>query len=393
MSDKTQTRQNRQPMMNSSAQDVSSPDFWRHHPDPTQAAVHLALQWLAFVYPASELQIDRTLKGALPYADSDLSARWSQFLDEKDVEDHVQALEWMADTLSAEQIPFMVETAWRLLLVDHELPTHVPLALRILGQILDIREDTIQRLGESVFNEYIDTDAEHRRAPLLPVDPRYLDRVEWRLYGHTATSRVHVPSYGTKTRSYTGLKIFLGGAFTGALVVVALVFGPLQLGRMTVPIMLHDGLLVEEGETAPEVIVTNPEISSPLVADNISEPTPEAPPVSEEPPETTTGKELESTAEVTAQEIAEETAEASATASQPESSSESTGQTERQLMAVTASILNVRASADVDGEILLKLAEGDRVWAYPDEAEGLWMQVRVEGLIGYASTRFLTPVE
>jgi hypothetical protein len=66
-------------MTNDNSLDESTASFWLTHPDPTQASVHLALQWLAHVYPASEKQIDQILNATLPYADSGLSARWAQF--------------------------------------------------------------------------------------------------------------------------------------------------------------------------------------------------------------------------------------------------------------------------------------------------------------------------
>lgn len=372
--------------MNDNAPDSMTGEFWRHHPDPTQAAVHLTLQWLAFVYPASALQIDRTLKEALPYADADLSSRWSRFLEENDVEDHVAALEWVADTLSPEQIPFLVETAWRLLLVDYELPRQVPLALRILARVLSVEEDAVQRIGESVFRELTEDDAERKRAPLLPVDPRYLDRVEWRLYGNAATTRMKVPVVPKKPPRFKGLQPFLYGVIVGGMVVGALVFGPLQLGRVKVPIMLHDGLLIEGSEEAPEIVITNPDLPDSIIrvpqelqAD--SEPSQPAAdsPVAVEPVATSS-----SDTEVVP----------AAPSDPPEAvAEEETVQTpvepERQLMTVTASILNVRDEADVNSEVVLQLAEGDEVWAYPAQSEGLWMQIRVDGLTGYASARFL----
>ncbi|MDX1474199.1 MAG: hypothetical protein R3309_08515 [Reinekea sp.] len=371
--------------------DIPPTAFWLTHPDPTQAAVHLALQWLAFVYPASELQIDRTLQQALPYADADLSSRWSQFLDEEDVNEHVDALNWIAKTLSAEQIPFLVETCWRLLLVDHELPTHVPLALRILGQILSIPEETILRLGETVFREYLDEDENRNRAPLLPVDPRYLDRVEWRLYGHTATQRINVVKEGKrKSRSPAGYIGFMLGTVFGGLVVAGLVFGPLQLGRVTVPIMLHDGLLLESNNGVPTIVNTEPETQQ----NNITE----AP----EPSVTVaaTGNDSQPAVEaanapanaVSAADNATPNADEEPSATAVAQSVTET-ESERVLMEVSASILNVRRSPTVDSDVVIKLATGARVWAYPQQASGLWMMVKVEGETGYASARFLREVQ
>jgi len=353
--------------------------FWLTHPDPTQAAVHLALQWFAYVYPASELQIDRTLKAALPYSDNDLSSRWSQFLDENDVEEHVEALKWISETLSSEQVPFLVETCWRLLLVDHELPAHVPLALRIMGQVLRIDEERLHEIGDNVYREYTESDEGRNRAPLLPVDPRYLDRVEWRLYGHSSMQRRAEPRQSNhKERNLSSFYSFSWGAAFGAVAVVALVFGPLQLGRIKVPIMLHDGLL---SGTEPVAAVNGP-IIEPLVVD------PEAPVLPEMPAEPIEVAIVELVDENTqVVELVDETpvVESTTVAKDIQSS-------QRVLMEVTASILNVRREATVDSEILIKLGGSARVWAYPDMSEGLWMLVKVEGEIGYASARFLAEV-
>ena len=392
MSDETKSRQTQEPMTKQQADNPTSEAFWKTHPDPTQAAVHFALQWLAFVYPASELQVDRTLKAALPYADADLSARWSQFLDEEEVEEHVQALEWVADTLSEEQLPFLIETAWRLLLVDHELPTHVPLALRILARVLSVEEDTIQRIGEAVFREYTDADEERKRAPLLPVDPRYLDRIEWRLYGHSATTRMQVPTAARQPKSLRGVWVFGSGTLFGAALVLLLVFGPLQLGRVKVPIMLHDGLLLEEAGNNPEVISTAPDTSTDaetqVAPSNDNATTATLVPDVTEPTQDEVNNETEVASDTTPPAVEEPANEetTTATTTEPEPAN-------RTLMAVTASILNVRAEPNVGSDVIIKLAEGDRVWAYPQAAQGLWMQVRVEDLTGYASSRFLQIVD
>ena len=362
--------------------------FWLTHPDPTQAAVHLALQWLAYVYPASELQIDRTLQRALPYADADLSSRWSQFLDEHDVEEHVNALEWAAETLSKEQIPFLVETCWRLLLVDHELPTHVPLALRILARVLSIPEDRIQALGETVFREYTEEDESRNRAPLLPVDPRYLDRVEWRLYGHTATSRIAVQKKAPVKRDLTPVYTFAWGSLFGAALVVGLVFGPLQLGRVKVPILQHQASAPGEQAAAPIAPVAEPVANQPAqtqTAEPLEEPVVASEPVAE------AAQVEEPATEATTAPAPVETTNAPIVDVQAPVVSE--GDAERVLMEVTASILNVREAPNVDSEILIKLAGGARVWAYPDLGEGLWMYVKVEGKVGFASARFLQELE
>lgn len=385
--------------------------FWLKHPDPTQASVHLALQWLAFVYPASELQIDRTLKSALPYADTDLSARWSQFLETHGVEQHVDALQWISQNLSSEQVPFLVETCWRLLLVDHELPTHVPLALRIMGQVLNIEESRMYEIGEEVFREYTDGSEEKQKAPLLPLDPRYLDRVEWRLYGHSSSHRSVYRTTDQKVRDNRGVFGFMWGSVFGALIVVGLVFGPWQLGRITVSRIMPQGeMLGLSSLPAPaaaesEVPAAEPVAPPPpatIVADiaaNESETVATdaelIPPVEEV---ITTASDAPALVEQAAIEDTAPVAEQSTVITEPIELTSPvpaddvvvTG--ERVLMEVTASILNVRDVPQVDGDIVLKLAESARVWAYPESSEGLWMLVRVQGESGYVSARFLREV-
>lgn len=346
----------------------SSNHFWESLSDHTQAAVHLALQWLAYVYPTSELQIDRTLSKALPYSDTDLSSRWAQFLDENDVEEHVEALTWMAETLSSEQIPFLVETCWRLVLADHELPTHVPLALRILGQIIGINEQRLHEIGGDVFREFMEVDEEKSRAPLLPVDPRYLDRIEWRMYGHTATSRNLFDHSDTKETEPTGkVPAFIIGFIVGAATLALLVFGPLQLGRISVARMQHDNLpkialtpapTVSAEESAPLKVEAEPDTpAASLVAPVVNE-------ASSPVIDTIEPIENEAPAPVAA--------------------------TEKVLMTVSANVLNVRAQATVDSEVVAKLGKDAKVWAYPDEAIGLWMKITFDDKTGYASARFMT---
>ncbi|TXR54313.1 hypothetical protein [Reinekea thalattae] len=379
--------------------------FWLKHEDSMQAAVHIALQWLAYVYPASELHIERTLSATLPYADSDLSSRASIFFDHSDVEDHVDALVWASENISSDQVVFLVETAWRLLLLDHELPTHVPLALRILGRVLSLPESRIQELGQRVFEEYASGDSDRLLAPLVPLDPRYLDRVEWRLHGEvTPSSRVQKRRAKSKPRQKGLFGSFALGAIFGVLLSVALIFGPLQLGRVKVPVVLHDFV---DNAAQDEPILTPLDVST-VETDSASE---EA------------GSETQS-ADVVGDAVAEnteQTAESQPTeltlapaipapVTQPpvvaspivintpvtnssDDSQISDANGEAVLMEVTASILNVRETASVDAEILIKLATGARVWAYPESAQGLWMLVRVEGETGYASARFLRPLE
>lgn len=376
--------------------------FWLKHEDSMQAAVHIALQWLAYVYPASELHIERTLSATLPYADSDLSSRASIFFDHSDVEDHVDALIWASENISSDQVVFLVETAWRLLLLDHELPTHVPLALRILGRVLNLPESRTQELGRRVFEEYASGESDRLLAPLVPLDPRYLDRVEWRLHGEvTPSSRVEKRRAKSKPRQKGLFGSFALGAVFGVLLSVALIFGPLQLGRVKVPVVLHDFI---DNTAAEEPILTPLDLGSD--AEVLTEPSNDTaePTLTENDAAASVAEEAEPqvTPELTLTPTTPAVEEPAVVASPivintPVTNSsiqqETDANGEAVLMEVTASILNVRETASVNAEILIKLATGARVWAYPDSAQGLWMLVRVEGEIGYASARFLRPLE
>ncbi|TCS43194.1 hypothetical protein BCF53_102220 [Reinekea marinisedimentorum] len=369
--------------------------FWETSADATQAAVHLALHWLAYVYPASELQIEKTLKTVLPSADSDLASRASHFFDQASIEQHVQALEWVAESLTEDQVPLLVETGWRLLLADHQLPAHVPLALRILGRVLNIAEADVLEIGGQVFEELTEADSGKIRVPLLPVEPRYLDRIEWRLHGTAEGRMVPDPPVSRRQRRYQHLLLgFALGTVFGALLAIALIFGPLQLGRVKVPVLLHDfsgPAIVEPVDVdsgVPVVIEIEPVTSD---AEQITaEESPLTDAAATEPPEsgstqTTQDEGIVITPIVELDSIAQPALGESA-------APVITTSGERQLMEVTASILNVRESASVDAPVLIKLGEGARVWAYPETEADSWIQVQVDGQIGFASARFLAEV-
>lgn len=388
---------------------MDTPRFWVHHPDSTQAAVHLALQWLAFVYPTSEMHLETTLREALPYTDDELSQRWRIFLEEKDIDDHVQALQWLSSTLSKEQLPFLIESCWRLLLVNHSLPSHVPLALRLLGRILKVPEFHILDIGKKVQKE-LEQPSEVTRAPLLPEDPRYLDRIEWRLYGMSdpirRTSNVDTGRNGGRFRLASA---FVAGLVVGAGSLAFLVWGPPQLGREPVPRMSHQAaplpatsLASSAGESAGS------EASEPVLSTNTLDQStlPEARPeqaTSLAAPE----DELVGEADVIVDSDPEVTVTASdgeeppqSPASQPEPDTVTSADSANEpvtdepdvLMQVTASILNVREAPSTDADIIIKLGEGARVWMEPEGSQGTWNRIRVEGRVGYASSSFMEPV-
>lgn len=389
---------------------MDTPRFWVHHPDSTQAAVHLALQWLAFVYPTSEMHLEATLREALPYTDDELSQRWRIFLEEKDIDDHVQALQWLSSTLSKEQLPFLIESCWRLLLVNHDLPSHVPLALRLLGRVLKVPEFHILDIGKKVQKELEQQPTDVTRAPLLPEDPRYLDRIEWRLYGMSdpirRTSNVDDGRNGGRFRLASA---FVAGLVVGVGSLAFLVWGPPQLGREPVPRMSHQGapLPATSPAASADESAGSQASESVLGASTLDQSTlPEASP---EQATSLTAPEEESTgeAEVTDASDPEETVAASdgdaspqslASQSEPEavpgadSVAEPVTDEPDVLMQVTASILNVREAPSTESDVIIKLGEGARVWMEPEGSQGTWNRIRVEGRVGYASSRFMEPV-
>lgn len=389
---------------------MDTPRFWVHHPDSTQAAVHLALQWLAFVYPTSEMHLEATLREALPYTDDDLSQRWRIFLEEKDIDDHVQALQWLSTTLSKEQLPFLIESCWRLLLVNHDLPSHVPLALRLLGRVLKVPEFHILDIGKKVQKELEQQPTDLTRAPLLPEDPRYLDRIEWRLYG--MSDPIRRTSNADDGRNGGRLRLastFVAGLLVGAGSLAFLVWGPPQLGREPVPRMSHQGAPLPA--TGPAAPANEPEGSQAseavLGASALDQST--LPEASAEQATSLAAPEDEPAGETDIADVSDPEGTVAASdgeaspqspASQSESETESTAESAAEpvtdepdvLMQVTASILNVREAPSTEADVIIKLGEGARVWMEPEGSQGTWNRIRVEGRVGYASSRFMEPV-
>lgn len=383
--------------------DVKSSSFWLRHPDPTQAAVHLALQWLAYVYPTSERHLEPTLRQALPYTDPELNTRWRDFLEQRDIDDHVEALHWLSKTLSREQVPFLVESCWRLLLVSHDMPSHVPLALRLMARILDVPEFQVLDIGQQVQREVQEEDADVERAPLLPADPRYLDRVEWRLYGVSDPVRPRSPEVdpARDNGGWRLFSVFVAGMLVGGGLLGFLVWGPMQLGRQPVPRMSH--LIMEDDLPANGPVETGPVIGEPSVPPvaEIERPSEERPP---ETVATETPSAEPAGAGTTDVEPAREPADSAAESGEPPASEgereteaateapadESSGEV---LMTITASVLNVRAEPSLDAEVVMKLGAGAQVWVDPSQSEGFWRQVRVDDRVGYASGRYMTPAE
>ncbi|WP_157599963.1 SH3 domain-containing protein [Saccharospirillum impatiens] len=393
--------------------DMDTSRFWVHHPDSTQAAVHLALQWLAFVYPTSGKYLDATLHDALPYTDDELSQRWRVFLEEKDIDQHVQALQWLSSTLSKEQLPFLIESCWRLLLVNHDLPSHVPLALRLLGRVLKVPEFHILDIGKKVQREIEQQPAEVSRSPLLPEDPRYLDRIEWRLYGMSdpirRTSNTDDIKPGGRLRLAS---TFMAGVIVGAGALAFMVWGPPQLGREPVPRMSHqsatepaasvserNGSQATTSNDPGTVLNTDTFDQSALPEADSSQASELAPPPESLADEAVTDDAEDSITGDAAGTSQGESAAQNAAAPEPSETDAVVGRDATPvvdepdvLMSVTASILNVRAAPSTNADIIIKLGEGARVWMEPEGTQGTWNRIRVEGLVGYASSNFMEPV-
>lgn len=374
--------------------------FWVRHPDSTQAAVHLALQWLAFVYPTSEMHLQATLREALPYSDNELSQRWRLFLEEKDIDEHVEALQWLSSTLSKEPLPFLIESCWRLLLVNHDLPSHVPLALRLLGRVLKVPEFHILDIGKKVQRETEQLPTDTPDSPLLPEDPRYLDRVEWRLYG--MSDPIRRTSYAEKNRPGGSLRLlgaFMAGLTMGVGSLAFLVWGPPQLGREPVPRMSHQNAAAAATGSI-----------SGIAAEPAGEPTDSAgaeaalntfdqSTLPEADREQASALAAPSDADQTGNDMAgdPEAAQVAPLPQEPTSEADTVATTPATdvpdvLMRITASILNVREAPSTNADIIIKLGEGARVWMEPEDAEGNWNRIRVEGRVGYASSNFMEPV-
>jgi hypothetical protein len=405
-------------MKSATDNDVKTNRFWVRHPDSTQAAVHLALQWLAFVYPTSGMHLDATLRQALPYADDELNSLWRDFLEEKDVDDHVEALRWLSSTLSNEQLPFLIESCWRLLLVNHDLPSHVPLALRLLGRVLNVPEFHILDIGKQVQSE-IDQPPESQSSPLLPEDPRYLDRVEWRLYGMSDPIRRTSYAGGNGTRRWIPVvAAFTVGLLVGAGSVSYLVWGPPQWGREPVPRMSHQSstnatlVAAEQApvaadtqdsaeaevdvfvgtldqSTLPEAVTGDAEALAETTEPELS---PDKEASSDRGPDADTELRVLGDSEGNRAEAAIDESAPAPDETDTVSQSETVPGQPDVMMRITASVLNVRAAPATEADIIIKLGEGARVWMEPGGAEGSWNRIRVEGLTGYASSDFMEPV-
>jgi hypothetical protein len=147
-----------------------------------------------------------------------------------------------------------------------------------------------------------------------------------------------------------------------------LVFGPLQVGRISVARLQHNDI--------PNIALT-PAPSVPAEVDI------NPPPVNAEP-------EQEVPAEILPVPVDSEVIAPQPIEPAPVQEEVPTQAAERILMTVSANVLNVRAQATVDSAVVAKLGKDAKVWAYPDEAIGLWMKIKFDDKTGYASARFMT---
>lgn len=408
-------------MSNTTHNNVNTNAFWLTHSDPTQSAVHLALHWLAYVYPESDIQLDQTLSQALSCQDGALSEQWRHFLESGSVEEHVSALEWLSETLSPDQTPFLMETAWRLLLADHAMPNQVPLALRLLARILKLPERHVYSIGERIWQDEQGSGQfnSDERPVLLPDDPRYLDRIEWRLYGGSGQANQRPVATQSSSMSATwvwhhGLT-FVAGLISGVSVLAFLVWGPMELGVqrlpsatgsievMPAPPRNDDSDTLELDAAIADLLGDIPNLAEEFgprepAADQYSDLLAQAlrdldlPPDMESSIEDSPSHPIDSDSVIDTQEREVDQPEgADVTLAEPEQPEEV--EPVEVEMRVTASVLNVRERATVNSVVVMQLSEGQRVWVNPDRREGDWENVRLDQLEGYASGQFLESIE
>lgn len=349
---------------------------------------------------------------ALSEQDEDLSEQWRHFLESGSVEGHVEALEWMSSTLAPDQTSGLMETAWRLLLADHAMPNQVPLALRLLARILKLPERHVYSIGERIWQDEQGSgeNSSDDRPALLPYDPRYLDRVEWRLYGGSGQAgrereADHSGSALATLVWHHGLT-FTAGLISGVSVLAFLVWGPMQLG---VSYSQVAGPPVEVMPPPPQEDTTTAELDA-AIADLLSD----MPDLADDfgPLESATGqysdllaqalRDLDSLEDGPSEGEEGPTFQIDSVATIDEDTddvvAESMAEPEEPEvveieMRVTASVLNVREQATVNSIVVMQLSEGQRVWVNPEGREGDWELVRLDQLEGYASGQFLVPID
>jgi hypothetical protein len=290
--------------------------------------------------------------------------------------------------------------------------------------VLKVPEFHILDIGKKVEKETEQQPAGAPLIPLLPEDPRYLDRVEWRLYGVSdPIRRTNKADNGSRKG---GLR--LAGAFaTGLLVGIGglsfLVWGPPQMGREPIPRMSHQNPGTQptlastdsvQGQEAPSV---QPQASSSdgsetaLATGGLDQSTlPEADAGNAEaltaPSDASAAEVLQENAvetdddgvavnpdEFPAELIGDEPpADVAQEAGELAGAVEPVTDQPDVMMRITASLLNVRAAPSTNSDIIIKLGEGARVWMEPEGSGNGWNRIRVEGLVGYASGNFMEPV-
>ena len=369
--------------------------FWLDDPDSIQSAMHLALNWLVYVYPSCANNLESILEQSQTILDTGQNQRWQHFFTEHSIAEHLTALQWLAQAIPQNKVPSLLESSWRLLLISHSMPTQFPLVMRVMARILAIPESQVVVIGEQVqTQEKINPLSE----PLTPIDPRYLDRIEWRLYGADHGGRLPVSdTHQEHSHWLKPLLIPFGiGVLVGAGLISFLVWGPMQLARQRIPLISHQlSQPYSPAIAAVPFITTNHAIFSiestktikPQVLINDSALISEAE-QTQASPATQLSASIEVDDQTETEIITTEATESDAipVELEPEPSVEI-------LMVITATTLNVRAQPDLAAEVVMQLSRGAEVWMDPEESDDFWRYIRVGDTHGYASGRFIVPAQ
>lgn len=330
---------------------------WRQHQDPVQSSVQFVIQWLAFLYPNCEPSVDEAILKAQPFVDAELKSYWTNFLDTEPLEAHLDVLAWVGQQINRQQAPYLIQACWHLLLSQHQLPTLMPSAMRILEPVFSFEESEVIRIGQRVRAE-LHTDVQTGVYQLESVKPDYVYQLEQKLLQDSKL--IHKMVRGT----YTDRSLVLS-FLTGSLVGAALLW-TVQHYTADAPMEVMASAVTPEAEkvVTSEVIVEEPELvfpeiaaigstqTTPVVVEPVVEPEPEPEPVKEVP-------------------------------SKPKF--------KERLMEVTANVLNLRVGPDSSAEVISRLGKGAKVWQIGLSEDRRWALVQVSNFEGYVGAYFIKP--
>lgn len=385
--------------MNSTDRPLRTP--WTEHQDPVQSAVQYVLQWVVYIYPECEPELDAALKQVIPYADREIQQHWLDFIDQQPLDAHLVALNWAADQLKKDQVPYLIKACWHLILKRHPYPALIPSALRILAQIFKLNDKIITDIGRQTQSE-VDRPEHAENKPLRSPQQDYLYYMEDRLLeqanklpGQTKPSTMPSLLFG-----------FVVGALAGTLATFMYLApadnqaADLMINQPAEP--LADVIaepVTSDVEADPTLANTKDTVQA--VAGNAATKEEAEPGVSTESTGTS-----DSTASGTAEPLPEPQRESPAPAepTTEQSSAQVSSETvdpvtddlvvdeDVRLMQVTASLLNLRATPSSSGRVIARLGRGAQVFLISVSDDGFWSQVRVQGETGYVGSAFLQPI-